>query len=182
MLSECVLLGQFKPLLALSMPVAPVLVITTPQQNQQNWLVIYTFNILSSIFLPNIQALQAQLEQLRLCWVCQWVGDHQESSSMCSQERHGGRTLLPDQVASDSTSSLMYMASEPWGKRTSCPYQVSSSSHVWEASGIVRLGEASSCYHSARAVEPSMCTGPETHTVPVHMPHTQHSELCWHWF
>lgn len=91
-LPGCILLGQFKPLLALSMPVDPVLVITTPQQNQQNWLVIYTFNILSSIFLANIQALQAQLEQLRLCWVCQWVGDHQESSSMCSQERHGGRT------------------------------------------------------------------------------------------
>lgn len=91
-LPGCILLGQFKPLLALSMPVDPVLVITTPQQNQQNWLVIYTFNILSSIFLANIQALQAQLEQLRLCWVCQWVGDHQESSSMCIQERHGGRT------------------------------------------------------------------------------------------
>lgn len=41
-----VLLEQFQPLLPLSMPVAPALKITTPQESQQNRMVICTFDYL----------------------------------------------------------------------------------------------------------------------------------------
>lgn len=152
-------------------------------------MVISTPDILSSILLPNPQALQVQQEQLRLCWVCQWVEDHQESSSMCSQERHGGRTLLPDQVAPDSTNSPMYAAPELQGGRPRVRVRCTPPP-VFEqclASWGSGLGEASSCSPRARAAEPNTCRGPGTHTVPVpgsdthmHMPHTWHSELHWH--
>lgn len=110
-------------------------------------MVIYNFDILFSILFSNLQAFQAQLEQLRPYWVCQWAGDHQESSSMCSQERHGGRTLLPDQVAPDSMNSRTDMAPELQGERPQAhvrctPPPCLSSVWHWEALGLMRPSAA----------------------------------------
>lgn len=148
-------------------------------------MVVYNFDILFSILFPNLQAFQAQLEQLRPYWVCQWAGDHQESSSMCSQERHGRQNS-----AARSGSSWQHEQQDGHGPRapgwkTSGPCQVHSSAMLEQCLTLRGFGldEAISCYQSVRAVEPSVCMGSETHIVPglgthMLMAHTHSTQNC----
>lgn len=153
-LSGWVLLGQFKPL---PMPVAPVFVITTPQQNQQNRMVIYTFDILSQHLTskPSSSSSLAGAAQALLSLPVGWgsPGEQQHAQPgeawwQNSAARSEGyqHEPIPSPTCTREGSGSSGQHEQPdvrgpgaAGWKTSCPCRVHSFSCVWAVSGTGRL-------------------------------------------